>query len=182
MFQVAGAIGGQGIAAIHEGVYEDAVYAIFFSHAQQRVEMRLIGMHAAVGEQAEQVQAASAGTGIFHGGEQHRMREEFAVLDHELDARAVHVHDASRADVEMPDFAITHLAVRQSDVRAAGVNQSVGIVAQKAVIIRLAGQRDGVGFGFGAISPAVEDDEDERFGTGHFWKSSSSNCDRSMFR
>ena len=30
--EVAGSVGGQSIAAIHEGVHEDAVYAIFFSH------------------------------------------------------------------------------------------------------------------------------------------------------
>ena len=71
LFEVAGAVGGQSIAAIHEGVHEDAINAIFFRHPQQRVEMRLIGMHAAVGEQTEQMQAAIAGARILHGGEQH---------------------------------------------------------------------------------------------------------------
>jgi hypothetical protein len=28
-------------------------------------------------------------------------------------------------------------------------------------------ESDGVGFGFGAVSPAIEDDEDERFRTRH---------------
>ncbi len=120
--------------------------------------MRLIGVHAAVGEQSEQVKAAAAGAGVFHGGEQDRMGEEFAVLDHELDARAVHVHDASRADVEVADFAVAHLTFGQSDVRTAGVNQGVGILAQQAVVGGLAGKRDGIGFGFGAVAPAVEDD------------------------
>ena len=94
------------------------------------------------------------------------MREELAVLDHQLDAGAVHVHDAAGADVEVADFAVAHLPVGQADEVAAGVNERVGILAQQAVVGRLAGERDGVGLGFGAVSPAVEDDEDERFGTG----------------
>src|SRR5579863_9734941 len=95
------------------------------------------------------------------------MGEELAVLDHQLDARAVHVHDASSADVKMAHLTVPHLTVGKPDKRAAGLDERVGIVAQKAVVGRLAGECDGIGFGFGAVPPAVEDDKDERFGS-HF--------------
>jgi hypothetical protein len=75
------------------------------------------------------------------------------------------VDDAARADVEVSDFAVTHLAVGQPDKRAAGVNQCVGIFAKQAIIGWLASKRDSVGIGFGAITPAVEDDKNERFRT-----------------
>src|SRR5882757_83 len=113
--------------------------------------MSLVGVHTAVGKQSEEMEAASAGTGIFHRAQQNGVRKEFAVLNHQLDASAVHVHDASGADVEMSDFAVSHLAIRQANVTAAGLNESVGIVAQQAVICWLAGEGDGVGFGLGAI-------------------------------
>src|SRR5579863_635556 len=99
------------------------------------------------------------------------MGEELAVLDHQLDARAVHVHDASSADVKVAHLTVAHLTVGEADKRAAGLDERVGIVAQKAVVCGLAGERDRIGFGLGAIAPAVEDDEDERFGT-HFASSS----------
>ena len=54
---------------------------------------------------------------VLHGIEQNGMREEFAVLDHQFDARDVHVHDAPGADVEMADFAVAHLPVGQADER-----------------------------------------------------------------
>src|SRR5580692_11882207 len=95
------------------------------------------------------------------------MRKELAILDHQFNARAVHVHDASGADVKVAHLAVAHLTVGQADVRAAGVNQSVGILAEKAVVGGLASQRDGIGFGFSAVSPSIENDEDEWFGTGH---------------
>jgi len=40
---------------------------------------------------------------------EHRVFEEFAARDRCLDARQILIHDTSRADVEMPDFRITHL-------------------------------------------------------------------------
>ena len=57
------------------------------------------------------------------------MRKEFPVLDHQVEARDVHVHDAAGADVQVADFAVAHLAFGQSDKRAAGVNERVGILA-----------------------------------------------------
>ena len=101
------------------------------------------------------------------------MRKQFAVLDHQIDARDVHVHDAAGADVEMPDLAVAHLPLGQSDKRPAGMNQRVGILPQQAVIGGLARERNGVGFGFGAVSPAVKNDQNERFRTGHKSASSS---------
>jgi hypothetical protein len=47
------------------------------------------------------------------------------------------------------------------------MNQRVGILTQQPIVSRLAGKGDGVGLGFGAVSPAVEDDENEWFRTRH---------------
>ena len=87
------------------------------------------------------------------------MREEVSVLDHEVDAGDVHVNDAAGADVEMADLAVAHLPFGQPHERSAGVDQGVGILAQQAVVSRFARERDGIGFGLGAVTPAVEDDE-----------------------
>src|ERR1700685_1172813 len=67
----------------------------------------------------------------------------------------------------MPDFTVPHLSLGQSDERSAGMNQRVGILPQQPVIRRLARKRDGIGFGFGAISPAVKNRENEWFRTRH---------------
>jgi hypothetical protein len=67
----------------------------------------------------------------------------------------------------MSDFTIPHLAVGQANVSATSVKQCVGIFAKQPVIGGLAGKCNRVGLGFGTIPPAIEDDENERFGTGH---------------
>ena len=64
-----GAVGGQSVATVHESVDEDAINAILFRHAEQGVEMRLVGMHTAVREQAEQMQTTAPYARVFHSAE-----------------------------------------------------------------------------------------------------------------
>src|SRR5947209_14381376 len=125
LFEVSGAIGRQGVTPVHEGVNEDARDAILLSHCQQRVQMSLVRVNASVREQTKEVQTASAAARILHGYEQPWAAKEFAVLDHQLDPRAVHMDDASSADVEMADLAISHLAIGKSYIVAASVDQRI---------------------------------------------------------
>ena len=129
--------------------------------------MRLLRMHSAVGNQPKQVQPPLSRSRMFHRLQQHRMREEVAILNHQIDARDVHMHNASSTDVQVPHFAISHLPLRQPNVWSAGMNQGVGVLAKQAVVGRFTRQRDRVGFGFGAISPAIKNDQNKRFRTRH---------------
>ena len=111
------------------------------------------------------MQPAISNSSMLHGFQQHRMREEFAILDHQVDTSNIHVNDPAGANIEMANFAVAHLSFRQTYIWTTRVNQRVGIFAKEAVVRWLARERDCVGFGFGAVTPAVEDDEDEWFGT-----------------
>ncbi len=113
------------------------------------------------------MQSPFAHARVLHCTKQHRMGKELAVLDHQIDTRDIHVNNASGANVQMSHFAISHLSCGQADERPAGMNQRVGIFAEQTVIGWLARQRNGIGLGFGAVSPAVENDEDERFRASH---------------
>jgi len=117
--------------------------------------MRLLGVDAAVGDQAKEVQAATAATSMFHRAEQRGVGEEFAVFDHQLDPGDVHVHDAARTDIEMPDFAVAHLPLGQTHVFATGVNQGIGIFAEQAIVSGLAREGNGIRLGLRAVTPAV---------------------------
>ena len=140
LLDVARAVGGQRVASIHEAVHEDALHAVLLGHAQQRVKMVLVRVHAAVRKQPEQVQPPVPGAGLGHRIEQHRVFLEFTVLDHEIDLGDVHVHDAPGADVEVADLAVAHLPGGQPDIASAGVDQRVGELGQQAIVIRFARQ------------------------------------------
>ena len=133
--------------------------------------MRLLRVHTAIGDQSEKMQAAVTGPSVLHGVKQHGMLKELAVLDHQVDTSDVHVNDAACTDIQMADFAIAHLSLGEADEGPAGVDQRIGILAQQPVVRRLARERNSVGFGFSAVSPAVEDDQNERFRTRqcHSW-------------
>ena len=59
---------GRGVAAVYEAVNEDARDFIFAGHAQQSIEMLDVGVHAAVAEEAEQMELTRAAA--FHGFEE----------------------------------------------------------------------------------------------------------------
>src|SRR5690348_14570992 len=103
------------------------------------MQMGLVGMHTTVRDQAKKMQPAAARAGVFHGREQRWIGEELSVLNQELDAGAVHMDDPAGTDVEMADFAVSHLAVGQPDGMPAGLNQRVRILPQPTVISGLAG-------------------------------------------
>jgi hypothetical protein len=69
----------------------------------------------------------------------------------------------------MANLTVAHLPFGQANKWPAGMNQRVGILAQQAVISGLARQRDRIRFSLGTVTPAIEDDEYEWFGTGHWF-------------
>ena len=157
------AAGGRRIAAVEEDVHEDVFETVFGSRPEQGVEMALVGVDSAIGEQAEQMQLAIALAGANHGLGDHRVRGELAAGNQRVDAGDVHVDDAARADVEMADFAVAHLAVGQADEVIGGMEQGVGKLGEQLVVGGLAGQRNGVGLGLRPVAPAIEDGQDQRF-------------------
>ncbi len=135
--------------------------------------MLLPRVHAAIRYQSKQMQLASTQPGILHRVEQHWVREELPVLNHQVDACNFHMHDAPGANIQMADFAVPHLPLRQPNKRPAGMDERVRILAQQPVIRGLARKCNGIGLGFSSVSPAIEDYENERFGTGHKFAFSS---------
>ncbi len=120
-------------------------------------------MDAAVGEQADDVEGAASFLRGGDGGEQRGVGEEAAVDDGGVDAGHVHADDAAGAEVEVADLGVAHLAVGQADEVVAGAEEGVGEVAQERVVDGLAGEGDCVAVGVGAVAPAVENCENDRF-------------------
>ena len=69
------------------------------------------------------------------------------------------MYDSSCANIQVPNFTVTHLPVGQPDVFPAGVNQGVGVFGQQAVVRRLASESNGVRLGLGAVTPAIKNDK-----------------------
>ena len=90
--------------------------------------MRQLRVNSALARQAQEVQPPAAG--VSHAIEQHRIAEELAIADHQVDPHDVHQKHSACADVQMADLAVSHLSLRQSDERSGSMNQSIGKFAQ----------------------------------------------------
>ncbi len=156
------------VAPIHKTVDENVFNLLLLGHLQQREEMVDVRVYAAVAKQSHQVQLPLPAA--FHRLLEKRHVLQLLVGDQQIDARDVHVHDAPRADIEVPDLAVAHLPFRQADIRAGSVNQRIGEFLEQRVISGFARESDGVAMGFGAVTPAVEHSEHNWFQSlGHSW-------------
>src|SRR4051812_190911 len=105
---------------------------------------------------------AAAATSVFHGVQQYGVAVEVAFFDHQIDLGDIHVNHAPGADIQVADFAVSHLALRQADKASAGVDERVGIFREQTVVVGFAGQRNGVSLGGRRVTPAIENNEDKR--------------------
>ncbi len=128
---VAAAAVRQRVAAVGEGVEDDVGDALLRGELDRRLDVLPAGVHAAVGDEAEQVQApARAVAGPLAGGEQRLVLEEAAVGDRVVDPGQVLLDDRAGAEVEVADLGVAHLAVGQADVAALGGELRVGKPSQ----------------------------------------------------
>ena len=150
-------------------MHEHALHSAICGESRQRDEMIVVGVDAAISHESDEVQRRVL-RAIARVGEL-RNSEEAAVLDGDADARQVLQHHATRAEVEVADLGIAHLAVGKSDRPARGTEQRVGRSVPEFSPFRGVGERDGVGFALFTPPPAVENGEDDRLagavGDGH---------------
>jgi hypothetical protein len=101
----------------------------------------------------------------IHCLDKQRLAGEFAAGNELIDPRDVHLDDAAGPDVKMSHFAVAHLAFGKSDGRSRCLDERVREFLEQTVVIRFAGECDGVPFRFGPITPAIEYGQHDRFRT-----------------
>ena len=99
----------------------------------QRGDVILMRMHAAGRHQADEMTGAAAGFELLDQIDERRRARDVAAGDGGVDARQVLHHHAAGADIHMADFGIAHLAVRQADGAARGVQQAVRAILPQPV-------------------------------------------------
>ena len=142
--------------------WTDRLHAGLVQDLRQRDRVLLVRVHAAGRHQAEQVAGAARRLQLRDQVRERRRAGEAAVLGGVADARQFLHHHAPGADVQMTDLGIAHLAVRQPDVAAGGVQEGVRAALPQPVEVRLARLTDRVVGGFLAPAEAVEDHQHHR--------------------
>src|SRR5262249_45017980 len=97
------------------GVNEETLDPVLIGHPQEGIEVFVPGVHPSMGYKAHQVKRRSGGSRCLYGVDEGLIAEEAGLFDCCVDSRNVHPDYASSANIQMPDFTITHLSVRQPD-------------------------------------------------------------------
>ena len=87
------------------------LYAAALCQLQQRIQMLVVAVDAAVGEQADEMQCLTVRRSVLYCAQQGRIFKKAAVLDVFGDASELLIHDTACADVRVAHLAVAHLAV-----------------------------------------------------------------------
>src|SRR5947208_14423556 len=99
---------------------------------------------------------------IGHGPQQYRIPLEGSIANREIDPGQVLVDDPAGADVEVANLGVPLLALRQTDGLAGRGQYRVRPSFPECIPVRLPRGGDRIGGGLFTITPAVDDQQDER--------------------
>lgn len=87
-------------------------------------------------------------------GLKHRIGFQFAIEDGFIDARQILIHDAPGPEIEMADLAVSHLAIRQSDIHPTGAQSRHRRCGIEGIVERRFGKQGGIPVGLRFSAPA----------------------------
>ncbi len=148
-----------GVAAVGERVHHHVGYSLLPRELEQVLQVLHARVHAAVRDQAEQVQPL----GVLHRLDQDLALPEVCVAD----AAQILLDHGARAEVEVPNLRVAHLALREPDRFAAGGQLGVRMLLPQLVEDRRLGQVDRIARPRLGDSPAVQDDQADRGKVAH---------------
>ena len=124
-------------------------------------------MHAPVRNHAHQMRGPARGLQFPDERQQGGIAKEGAGFNGKIDRPQVHRHHAARADVGMPDFRVSHLSGRQTDIRTKGDQRLMRALCPDAVEVRNIRKRRGIRRPVFAQAPAIENTQHDGFRNGH---------------
>ena len=144
-------------------MYVDFFQAPVHGQFQHGENVVFVAVYAAGGEQAEYMQRLAAVAGTVNGIGQGEIVEKRSSANGAADAGKFLIDDAARAQAHVSHFGVAHLSARQAHCRFRGVNQCIGIGCPQLIPGRGVGAGDGVVFPVGPVTPAIHDQQNQRF-------------------
>ena len=93
---------------------ENVFHSKLLRGAQERVEVCLLGVNSSVRKQAKQMQLMSLECAL-HCRDDRRMTVDLFRRNQRIDARDVHPHNSAGANIQVTNFAVSHLPIRQAN-------------------------------------------------------------------
>ena len=149
---------GRRVAAVHETVDQNGDTGAGRGPAQGD-KMMDVAVYAAVGKKAGEMKPAVRLQGFLYDIHEDGIGFQRAVFHGHVDTRHVLVDDTARADIEVSDFGVAHIAFGQADGAARGLKLGVRAGGCESVQIGSAGKARGVARSGRGYAPAVHNQE-----------------------
>ena len=124
--------------------------------------MGIVAVHAAIGEQTEDMQARPILLCVVHRLQECFVFKETAALDFLRDPDQILVHDPAGTYIQMTHLGTAHLSVWETNGQAAGITLREGVFLHQPIHYRRICQRDGIVFRLLTQAIAIEDQQDSR--------------------
>ena len=147
------------IAAVEESMHDDILQAVFVCQPQQCEQVLFMAVNAAVRQQAQQMQAFAAGLGLVYRCQQVRIAEEVAGFDVVIDARNILAHDPPGTDVQVADFRVAELVLRQADMLLGRINGCEWIFFYQRIPVGFVRMQNGIVISFGAVTKSIQNNQ-----------------------
>ena len=129
---------------------------MLFAQVDEGKQVDQVAVHAAVGQQAHEMNGAARLFGVFHRAQQGGIFKKGTGTDIPGDAGQLLIDHAACADIGVTHLAVAHLPVGQTHRLAGAVQQSVGAGFKQPIQIGGLCGGDRVGGGGGGNAPAVQ--------------------------
>ncbi len=133
------------------------------SQLYHRQNVIFMTVHATCREQAHNVHGFTLCDGVIYRARQRRVAEEGTLFDLYVQTGEILINNAARAQIDVTNFRVTHLAVRQAHFEAGSVNQRVRTFRPQCIHDRRFGIKNSVILLIFAVAVAIQNHQYHRF-------------------
>src|SRR5579884_76075 len=124
--------------------------------------MPLVGMHTAVADESHDVEGRTVLAAVLAGRNERRILEEGTVVHCPRHSSEVLVHHGPGPEVQMADFRVPHLTIRQADGQTGSGDHAVRVQRRQSVKHRGAGGGHGVTVRIVIATESIHDHQHDR--------------------
>ena len=160
---------GRHIPPVQKGMHPEGLHAPRAGQIYQRMQLRLVAVDAAGGQEPQDMQAGALATPALatpalalqriKQAVQNWIVLEAAIGDGPVNAGEVLIDHPPSAQGRVAHFRVAHLPGRQANIRARAGHQAMGPLRPEGVPAGGAGEGDGIAIRLFPMAPAVKDDK-----------------------
>ena len=157
------ATGGRNVTTVHETVYIHLGQTCTLCKLQQTIQVGVVAVHAAAGQQTHQMQSAAVLLTVLHRSGKSLVGKEITILNGLGDPGQLLVHDTTGANVSVTNLRVAHLPIRQTNTHAGCADGGIRAVCKIAVQVRGCSCLNGIAVGVRVDAESVHDNQCNRF-------------------